>query len=106
MLIPKRLGRSASPQSSKFQSCKLLVELIDRPAIQIKQSMLSTTRTAAVDFASKGLDTCWGMFFPIDAKNYGNGIGKVTNNLIDHVSDVHKAPTKVNVILIYYLTDK
>jgi hypothetical protein len=68
--------------------------------------MLSTTRTAAVDFASKGLDTCWGMFFSINAKNYGDGIGKITNNLIDHVSDVHKTPTKVNVITIYYLTDK
>jgi hypothetical protein len=55
----------------------------------MKQSMLSPTRMAAVDFASKGLNTRRGMFFPIDAKNYRNGIGKITNNLIDHVSDIH-----------------
>jgi hypothetical protein len=51
----------------------------------------------AVDFASEGLDACRGMFFPIDAKNYRNGIGKITNNLIDHVSDVHKTPAKVKL---------
>jgi hypothetical protein len=51
----------------------------------------------AVDFACKGLNARRGMFFPIDAKNYRNGIGKITNNLIDHVSDVHKTPAKVKL---------
>jgi hypothetical protein len=51
----------------------------------------------AVDFASKGLNARRGMFFPIDAKNYRNGIRKITNNLIDHVSDVHKTPAKVKL---------
>jgi hypothetical protein len=63
----------------------------------MKQSMLSPTRMTAMDFASKGLDTRRGMFFPINAKNYCNGIGKITNNLIDHVSDVHKTPAKVKL---------
>jgi hypothetical protein len=49
---------------------------------------------AAVDFAGKGLDARRWMFSPIDAKNYGNGIGKITNHMIHHVSEVHKAPTK------------
>jgi hypothetical protein len=52
-------------------------------------------RPTAVDSTSKGLDARRGMFFSIDAKNYRNGIGKITNNLIDHISDVHKTPVKV-----------
>jgi hypothetical protein len=63
----------------------------------MEQSLLSPTRTTAVDFASKGLNARRGMFFPIDAKNYGHGIGKITNNLIDYVSDVHKTPAKVKL---------
>jgi hypothetical protein len=51
----------------------------------------------AVDFAGKGLNARRGMFFPINAKNYRNGIGKITNNLIDHVSDVHRTPAKVKL---------
>ena len=63
--------------------------------------MSSTTRVATVDFTSKGLDTCRGMFFPVNAKYYRNGIGKITNNLIDHVSDVHKTPAKVKLDSYY-----
>jgi hypothetical protein len=59
-----------------------------------------------MDFAGERLNTCRGMFLPIDAKNYGNGIGKITNNLIDHVSDIHKTPIKINVMTIYYLINK
>jgi hypothetical protein len=55
----------------------------------MEQSMLSTPRMAAMDFAGKGLDTRRGVFSSIDAKNYGNGIGKITNDMIHHVSEVH-----------------
>jgi hypothetical protein len=51
--------------------------------------MLGTPRMAAMDFAGKGLNARRGMFSPINAKNYGNGIGKITNYMIHHVSEVH-----------------
>jgi hypothetical protein len=99
MLVPKRLGRSAPTQSNKFQSGKSLIELIgiDLDCTSEARSMLSPTGMAAMDFASKGLNARRGMVFPIDAKNYCNSIGKITDDLIDYVSDVHKTPAKVKL---------
>ncbi len=59
--------------------------------------LLISTGVTAVDFVSEGLNAYWGMRFPINAKNDCYGIGKVANNLIHHVSDVHKTPAKAKL---------